>query len=77
MAFIDTMLSKIPPQKCDTQHKWHPTKMASHKNDLSQKWHISTWIIGFLKYYQQPDRELTLQSETHDETGKQTGKTQL
>ena len=51
--------------------------MASHKNDFSQKWHISTWIIGFLKYYQHPVRELTLQSETHDETGKQTGKTQL
>ena len=77
MALIDTMLSKILPQKSDTQHKWHPTKMASHKNDFSQKWHISTWIIDFLKYYQRPVREPTLQSEKHNETGKQTGKTQL
>ena len=29
-------LSKIPPDKNGTQHKWHLTKMSSHKNGISK-----------------------------------------
>ena len=28
--------------------------MAPHKNGISQKQHLKTYIIGFLKYYQHP-----------------------
>ena len=28
--------TKIPPDKNGTQHKWHLTKMSSHKNGISK-----------------------------------------
>ena len=27
---------------------------SSKKNDISLKWHLKTYIIGFLKYYKHP-----------------------
>ena len=50
MALIDTILQKGH----SSYQKYHLTKMAPHKNDISQKWHLKTFIIGFLKYYQYP-----------------------
>ena len=50
MALIDTILQKGH----SSYQKYHLTKMAPHKNGISQKWHLKTFIIGFLKYYQHP-----------------------
>ena len=41
-------LSNTPPHKNDTQHK------STSQNDVSQKCHSRTYIIGFLKCYQPP-----------------------
>ena len=59
MALIDTILQKGHY----SYQKYHLTKlaaningksqeMAPHKNDISQKWHLKTFLIGFLNYYQ-------------------------
>ena len=34
--------------------KYHRTKMAPNINETSQKWHLTTCIIAFAKYYQSP-----------------------
>ena len=54
MALIDTVLQKGHSSnqkyhltKNGTQHKWHLTKMASHKNDISQKWHVKFTLLVF------------------------------
>ena len=48
MAPIATML-----QKGHSPHqKYHLTKMAPSINGISQKCHLKTYILGFLKYYQ-------------------------
>ena len=31
--------------------------MAPHKNVISQKWHLKTYIIDFPTYYQQPSNK--------------------
>ena len=38
--------------------------MAPHKNNLSQKQHLKTDIIGFLKYYQHPSNRTYPYNET-------------
>ena len=55
MAPIGTMLQKGH----SSYQKYHLIKMTYHKNCISQKWHIKTYIIGFLKYYQHPAIEPT------------------
>ena len=74
MAAIETMLQKghcpyqkVPPLKNGTQHKIYLTKMASRKNSISQKWHLKTYIIGFLKCYQ---HQLIEPTPTIKKTGK-------
>ena len=32
--------------------------MTSHKNNISKKWHLETYIISFLKYYKDPAKIL-------------------
>ena len=46
MSPIDTIL---PKRHCSYQ-KYHLTKIAANINGTSQKWHLKTFIIGFLKY---------------------------
>ena len=41
-------------QYYSSYQKYHLTKMAPHKNGILQNWHLKTYIIGFLKYYQHP-----------------------
>ena len=48
------LLSKTLPQKNGSRYKRNLTKMTPHKNSISLKWHIKTFIIAFLKYYQHP-----------------------
>ena len=50
MALIDTIL-----QKGHSSHqKYYLIKMAPNINGASQNWHLRSYIIGFLKYYQHP-----------------------
>ena len=53
MALLDTILQKGH----SSYQKYHLIKMASNINCTSEKWisqkrHLKTYIIGFLKYYQ-------------------------
>ena len=51
----ELLLSKIPPHKNGTQHKWHLTKMASHKSVILQLTaRVSSFHIKFYNLYPTP-----------------------
>ena len=50
MTPIDTVLQK--GHFCC--QKYYLTKLSPNINGTLQKWHIKTYIIGFLKYYEHP-----------------------
>ena len=51
----ELLLSKIPPHKNGTQHKWHLTKMASHKSVILQLTaRVSSFHIKFYNLYPHP-----------------------
>ena len=61
MTPIDTMLQKGH----FSYQKYYLTKLLSNINGTLQKWHIKTYIIGFLKYYQHLLIEPTLQLDVN------------
>ena len=50
MALIDSVLQKGH----SSYQKYYLTKMATNLKGTLKKWHLKTYISGFLKYYQHP-----------------------
>ena len=48
-SYQKSYFTKMAPNINGISQKWRPTK-----NDITQKWHLKTYIIGFLKCYQNP-----------------------